>query len=171
MQIEMIFARLAQNIATVGGLVEGITPPQARWKPSPDQWSILEVVNHLADEEVEDFRMRLGLLLENPEQPWPDIDPENWAGERDYNARNLAESLHRFAEARRASVAWLRDLQDPAWDTMSNIPGRPPMSAATLLACWVAHDWLHVRQMTRLQFAYLEQQTDPPGLDYAGRWT
>ena len=49
---------------------------QAMWKPAEDEWSILEVVNHLAEEETDDFRVRLGQLLEDPRKAWPPIDPE-----------------------------------------------------------------------------------------------
>src|SRR5688500_9420915 len=32
----------------------GLSPTDAPWKPAADRWSTLEVLNHLADEEVED---------------------------------------------------------------------------------------------------------------------
>jgi len=43
----------------------------AVWKPAPGKWSILEVVNHLYDEEREDFRQRLELVLKDPALAWP----------------------------------------------------------------------------------------------------
>ena len=64
------------------GLVSGLSLEQARWKPSLDKWSILEVVNHLYDEEREDFRQRLSLVLADPMQPWPPIDPRTWVTSR-----------------------------------------------------------------------------------------
>lgn len=69
-------ARLSANVATFEHLLAGVSPDQARWKPDPLQWSILEVVNHLADEEVEDFRQRLELTLRDPKAEWPPIDPQ-----------------------------------------------------------------------------------------------
>jgi hypothetical protein len=56
-------------------LFKNISEEQARWKPGADRWSILEVINHLYDEEREDFRKRLALVLDNPDEPWPAIDP------------------------------------------------------------------------------------------------
>ena len=50
--------RLSTNCEVFPGLVKGISLEQARWKPAPDKWSILEVINHLYDEEKEDFRQR-----------------------------------------------------------------------------------------------------------------
>ena len=37
-------------------LYQSVSNEQARWKPGKDRWSILEVINHLFDEEREDFR-------------------------------------------------------------------------------------------------------------------
>jgi len=42
---------------------------------------MLEVVNHLYDEEREDCQ-RLQLTLANPEQAWPAINPRGWVAER-----------------------------------------------------------------------------------------
>lgn len=168
MQPDTIIVRLDQNIAIVTGLVEGLILERARWKPSADKWSILEIINHLADEEVEDFRTRLNLTLHHPTQEWPAIVPENWVIERAYNTQEFTTSLQRFVVARQASVAWLQNLPTPEWRTATDMPGRPSMQAGTLLACWLAHDWLHIRQMTNLHYAYLEHHMHPFSLSYAG---
>ena len=60
--------RLAANADAFAALVDGVSDEQARWQPEPTQWSILEVVNHLADEEVEDFRRRMETTLLHPGQ-------------------------------------------------------------------------------------------------------
>jgi hypothetical protein len=70
--------RLSKSRTVFEGIARDISLEQARWKPSPDKWSILEVINHLHDEEKEDFRQRLGSVLSDPSQPWPSIDPRNW---------------------------------------------------------------------------------------------
>ena len=69
-------------------LFQSVSDEQAQWKPGKDRWSILEVINHLYDEEKGDFRKRLELTLDNPEGPWPPIDPEGWVVQRNYNERN-----------------------------------------------------------------------------------
>jgi hypothetical protein len=51
-------ALLAQQAQSIMQLVSRVSDEQARWKPEADSWSILEVVNHLYDEEREDFRTR-----------------------------------------------------------------------------------------------------------------
>ena len=66
MDNKTIFEKLYRNIAVFQGLVNGIDDTQAKWKPAPDKWSVLEVINHLYDEECDDFRMRLDLILNHP---------------------------------------------------------------------------------------------------------
>lgn len=45
---ETALALLARSRGVVLKAVEGVTEDQARWKPAPERWSILEYVEHLA---------------------------------------------------------------------------------------------------------------------------
>ncbi|MBT5873150.1 MAG: DinB family protein [Candidatus Latescibacteria bacterium] len=168
MQTELIFKQMLQNMTTIKSLIAGISREQAFWKPAASSWSLVEVINHLADEEVEDFRTRLDLTLHSPNNEWPPIAPEQWVRDRGYNSRDSWESLQRFCRAREESVAWLKALPDPDWETATRIPGRDPMVAGALLLCWLAHDWLHIRQLTRLHYEYLRVTSSPHDLSYAG---
>ena len=75
MDMDRLLSQMIEDAARVGALVQGVSDQQARWKPDPDSWSILEVLNHLLDEEREDFRVRLDYTLHRPGEPWPPIDP------------------------------------------------------------------------------------------------
>jgi len=136
-------------------LFQTVSEEQARWKTGKDRWSILEVINHLDDEEREDFRKRLELVLNNPEDQWPPIDPEGWVVQRKYNERNLNQSLQNFFEERETSLLWLNKLDLPDWQATHHHPQMGPMSAELILANWLAHDLFNIRQVTDLHFAYL----------------
>lgn len=56
-------AVLKQQGQSIGQLASGVSGEQARWKPNADSWSIIEVVNHLYDEEREDFRVKIKHIL------------------------------------------------------------------------------------------------------------
>jgi DinB superfamily len=161
--------RLSNNAGVFENLARGVSDEQSRWKPMPEKWSILEVVNHLYDEERDDFRFRLDSLLHHPEKPWPPIDPPGWAVERKYNEREFNESLQRFLEERRKSIAWLKDLKDPHLENKYEHP-QGVISAGDLLASWLAHDFLHIRQMARLHWEYLNSICPPFKTAYAGEW-
>lgn len=161
--------RLEQQARMIEAFVVTISEEQARWKPAPEQWSILEVVNHLYDEEQEDFRVHLDLILHKPEQPWPRIDPPGWVIQRQYNQRFLKPSLANFLQARQVSLDWLRHLAAPNWEAVYAAPfGAIP--AGNMLAAWTAHDLLHLRQFVELHWAYLTAQAAPFNVAYAGVW-
>jgi hypothetical protein len=162
--------RLTANIDVIRGLLNAVSEDQARWKPQPEKWSLLEVINHLADEEAEDFRTRVKLTIENPNQHWPGIDPEGWAVERGYNARGLRESLGSFIRERQMSLAWLTQLREVPWEATHHHREFPSIRVGDLFAAWLAHDFIHIRQMNRLHFEYLQSAAGPFSVDYAGKW-
>ncbi len=168
MDHQQIIAHLQVNADVFKHLFRDLTDEQARWKPAADRWSLLEVVNHLCDEEREDFRTRIGLVLKDPDQPWPPIDPEGWVQERRYNEKNVGESLVLFFAERAKSLAWLQGLASPNWQATHQHPKMGPMSAELLLANWLAHDLFHIRQATDLHFALLTQLAAPLSLRYSG---
>jgi hypothetical protein len=169
MNLQYYIDRLSHSRHVIAALLQGVTPEQACWKPAADRWSILEVINHLDDEERDDFRLRLDILLHHPGQSPPPIDPPRWALERKYNERDLSESLGRFLEQRRKSLAWLATLREPNWESAIQLP-HGPIRAGDILASWAAHDLLHVRQLTRLHWDYVNLVSVPFKTEYAGQW-
>jgi hypothetical protein len=160
---------MADNAGRIQALVRGASEGQVRWKPDPESWSILEVVNHLWDEEREDFRVRIDYTLHRPGEPWPPIDPGGWVTARSYNDRDPKESLEGFLSAREASLAWLSELVTPNWETTYEAPWGP-IAAGDLFASWVVHDLLHMRQLLELHWAYATAELAPFSGQYAGDW-
>lgn len=170
MNDKALIARLAANPPRIRALVEGISVEDARWRPTPGAWSILELLGHLGDEEREDFRARLDVLLKKPGVLGPPIDPEHWVHERRHNERDPQDLLRTFEEERARSVAWLGGLEAPAWGNGYEHPAFGTLRAGDILAAWVAHDLLHIRQMTHLHWQRLRDIAEPYGLGYAGKW-
>ncbi|HHY57384.1 MAG TPA: DinB family protein [Chloroflexi bacterium] len=170
MNIEQIMATMQMNVRRIAALVAGVGATQARWKPDAASWSILEVVNHLLDEEREDFRVRIDFTLHRPGAAWPPIDPGGWVTARRYNERDLAESLTALLAEREQSLAWLRGLPTPDWSVTAVAPWGEPFPAGKLLAAWVAHDLLHLRQLVELHWAWTTAELAPFTCEYAGEW-
>src|SRR6476660_10531119 len=100
MNLDYFIDRFSKNREVFAGLVRGVRLEQARGKPAPGKWSILEVVNHLYDEEREDFRQRLQLVLTDVALTWPPIAPQEWVTARGYNERELSSSVVKFLSER-----------------------------------------------------------------------
>ena len=164
-----LIQQMDQHAQTVHSLAAQVSDDQARWKPDPQSWSILEVICHLYDEECLDFRVRLDIILHHNDQPVPPIDPQGWVTERAYNQQDLQEKLAGFLTERRASLEWLRSLGDADWDKVYTNPWGQ-MTAGEMFAAWAAHDLLHLRQLVELHWAYLQRLSLPYSGYYAGDW-
>lgn len=169
MDIDSLAVLMAENAARIRALVKGVSDQQARRKPDPASWSILEVVSHLLDEEREDFRVRLDYTLHHPGEPWPPIDPGGWVTSRSYNEKDPKATLDQFLAEREASLAWLKTLSAPEWKTTYEAP-LGPISAGDLFAAWVAHDLLHMRQLVELHWQNSTAELEPFRTQYAGEW-
>ena len=169
MQAESLFLELASGAESIHQLLTGISPDDARCKPSADSWSMLEVVCHLYDEEREDFRQRLDIILHRPGDACPPIDPAGWVSARRYNERDMPEMLELFLSERRQSLEWLRGLTSPRWEA-EYTTRFGVMKAGDMLSSWVAHDHLHMRQLVELRRQRVLRLTQPYDVRYAGEW-
>jgi hypothetical protein len=169
MNLGYFIDRFSKNRDVFRALLSGVDATQAKWKPAADKWSMIEVVNHLYDEEREDFRQRLELVLRDPQTPFPAIDPRGWVTSRNYSSRDLEESLQNFLNEREQSLAWLRQLSNPNWEN-TNEGANGLLSGGDLLASWLAHDFLHIRQLTRLHWQYVGAISEPFKTKYGGPW-
>jgi hypothetical protein len=169
MNMEFCVTQMTNHARMIHSLTLDISDEQARWKPDPQTWSILEVINHLYDEEHEDFRVRVDYILHHPGQPWPPINPQGWVTERAYNQRDLTQSVQGFLEERQKSLVWLKGLGNTEWQASVTV-SFGSFSAGDIFAAWVAHDLLHLRQLVELHWAYLVQAVAPYKVNYAGEW-
>jgi uncharacterized damage-inducible protein DinB len=165
-----LLTQFQANAKRIEALASQVSDEQARWKPDAESWSLLEVVNHLYDEEMLDFRTRLEILLARSGAEWPPINPPAWVVEREYNARDLSASLQNFLREREKSIQWLSGLDNPDWQAKASAPWGREMSAGEMFASWVAHDLLHMRQLVELHWAWLKQQAGDYPVGYAGDW-
>jgi hypothetical protein len=171
MNPKLLIDRLRWFGEVLPNLVAGIADADARWKPADGAWSIVETVRHLLDEEIDDFRQRLRLTLESPQQDWPAIDPEGWAVARRYNEAPLVETAERFAAERRKSVAWLTSLgPNVDWNQAHTHPQFGSFPAGDLLAAWAAHDALHLRQIAKRLHQLAGRDGGTFSTQYAGEW-
>ena len=169
MQFDRIYQELAQNVEIIRSLTAGFSQAEATTKPSPESWSLLEVLCHLHDLECEDFRPRLKDLLNGIVEQWAVIDPKGWVEARSYNSRNFDEMRNTFLAERSKSLDWLHTLSSPNWEVEYSDDGGS-MQAGHLFVSWAAHDNLHIRQIAELRRARIVSLAAPYEVTYAGKW-
>jgi hypothetical protein len=169
MEFETLYQELQHSTEMIRSLLTGITQEEAQVRPDENSWSLLEVICHLYDEEREDFREHLDFILHRQNEEYHVIDPQSWVKERNYNEQDFAQMQEKFFVERARSLEWLKSLPDPDWET-TYTSKYGSVSAGEMVACWIAHDNLHIRQLVELRRARIERITRPYSIEYAGTW-
>lgn len=169
MKFKMLFQELSNSTETIRALLAGVSQEESQVKPTPETWSLLEVVCHLYDEEREDFREHLDFILHRQNEEWHMIRPGEWISERKYNEQSFSEMKEKFFAERTKSLDWLKGLAKTDWETKYTSE-YGAMTAGEMFASWVAHDNLHIRQLVELRRARIEQIAQPYPVMYAGDW-
>ena len=169
MDYSSIIYNLKRNSEVFKAILKGLPKEEYLWKPSPEKWCILEILCHLHDEEKEDFRARTKGTLDDPTKEFIPIDPPTWVEEREYIKQNYEEMLDKFLIERKKSIEWLMSLKNPNWNNTYQHPILGEMTASLFLSNWLAHDYLHIRQIIKTRFDHF-RLTSSENLDYAGNW-
>lgn len=169
MNLENVIKTLENQQAVWVSLLEEVEQEQAQWKPDKGRWSLLEIINHMADIEAEDFRTDLGIILLNPEENWPSFDELAWIESRQYNKRFLEESLARLCREREQSIHFLINHKDMNLFAEHKGEGlKRTMRAGDVLSSWIAHDLFHLRQLLLLLWEINSKLNKPFSSEYSG---
>ncbi len=164
-----IISQLESNIYVFQGLFTNIPEELILWRNMHEKWNLLEIICHLYDEERDDFGLRLKHVLENPAQPLPPTDPVGWVTGRNYSSKIFSNVLNDFLKERKDTLKWLRSIKADHFENTYMHPKYGPLSGNFFLSNWLAHDYLHFRQIVKLKFDYIAFSTGHK-LDYAGNW-
>jgi hypothetical protein len=167
--MKFVLEQLKQNKDVFISLLKGVDKDMYLWKQAPEKWCLLEIVCHLYDEEREDFRFRTQWVLENPNEKPPAINPAVWVTERHYIEQDYNSMFQKFIEERENSIKWIESLENPNWQNSYLHPKMGKLTAKHFYDNWLAHDYLHFRQITKLKLDYLDQLSGED-LNYAGIW-
>jgi hypothetical protein len=138
--------RLANTIPSLRELTAKLGPDEWLYRPSPDEWSVTEIICHLRDVDREIHLPRLHSLIIEKEPFMPGVVSDDWAIERDYQAQDGKAALAALAATR----AELLDLLPPAGSLIWQRRGRHtffgPTSFLELVCLALEHDILHLTQ-------------------------
>ena len=154
--------------AVLANLLRGADAALLRAREAEGRWSPLEILAHLRDEEVEDFRPRAeaaaaGRRIERA------IDPERWVVERRYNEMDPARVLAEFATERQRSCRWLAALDLARLDSRPVHPELARMRCGDFIAAWRMHDLLHLRQLATALVILTPRGFSGWRIEYAGK--
>jgi len=164
-----IINELEKNAIVFKNLFSNISTEHSKWRLSEKKWSLLEIVCHLYDEEIKDFKPRLEKIL-NEDSDWNPIDPQGWVISEKYSEKKFLITVESFISERKKSVEWLKNLEVIDWNIKAVHLKFGEFTAYQMLCNWLAHDYLHMRQIVKLKYHMLESGLSIEKLGYAGEW-
>jgi DinB superfamily len=151
------FEVLRATAAAVRRTVARLPPEVVAAPERPDKWSMLQVVQHLADAElVGAFRYRMILAHDRP--ALQGYDQDRWADRLRYADADLAGALEQFAALRAANLRLLERTSPAERARVGLHAERGEESIAHLLRMYAGHDLVHLRQLARIEHTVV-----PPG--------
>lgn len=143
-------AEQAQLAARLKSLVAGIDEDDLRHHEKLGKWSIMQVIQHLADTEiVTGYRIRMILAHDNPKIEGYDQDA--WSVRLGYNSVRLTDALFQVETLREMNLRLLRSLRVPDWDRVGIHSERGPESVRRITMLVAGHDLVHLRQIERIK--------------------
>jgi hypothetical protein len=125
-------------------------PESALRRPeAPGKWSVLEVVQHLADSDlVAGYRIRMVVAEDRP--PLQGYDQDRWASEFHYDQVALPAAIDQLRALRTANLRLWSSLTPAQLEREGIHSERGPESAGHILRLMGAHDLVHRRQIDRI---------------------
>jgi DinB superfamily len=122
--------------------------PKKMWlyKPSPDRWSIHEVILHLADSEATSY-VRCRRFIAEPGSPVLHFDPAAWAGSLGYFHQSTREALEIIRRLRKTTYQLLATIPEPVWTHTVEHPQEGQMSLERWVEIQERHIPHHIDQM------------------------
>jgi hypothetical protein len=143
-------------------LVEGLKQfPDEMWKfkPSPDRWSVHEIVVHITDSEANSY-VRCRRFIAEPDLPVMAYDESGWARDLFYQEQSTEVALQLFRWLRRSSYELITALPDPAiWSNTVYHPENGEMTFDDWLDTYTRHVLDHLEQMQGVYQDWLKHKT------------
>ena|SRR5579863_437991 len=139
-------AMQGEAAATLGRLIEAVPDEALRRRPRPGKWSVVEILAHLAEDElVTSWRYRQ--MLASDGGPLAAFHQDLWAEWGAYDGWNPVEALGLFTLLRQANLRMLRRLDESQWRRSGVHQERGPMTVADLARHMAGHDINHIEQI------------------------
>jgi hypothetical protein len=148
-------------------LIQGADISFLRERYAEGKWSPLEILAHVRDEEIDDFRARAQACVEG--RPIEKaVEPDQWVVERRYNEMDPGAVFLDFARERADSCRWLATLTAEDLEKSLEHPKLGRLRAGDFIAAWRVHDLLHARQMSTALAILTARSFEGWKVDYAG---
>lgn len=151
--MQRLIGEYAEGYRLLAEAIAGMSEEMLRFKPSPNEWSIKEIVIHAADAElVGVHRMKKILAEEHP--LLLAFDQDVWTDRLQYSEldHRLYMELFRLLRDGMARILQQLKAEDFARTGVHNVAGK--ITLEDLLRSYIGHVQTHLRQIERVKAAY-----------------
>ena len=133
--------------------------PREMWtfRPAPGEWTIHEIIIHIADSEANSY-IRCRRFLAEPGSAVLGYDQEKWTSRLNYHAQDAQDALELFKYLRRMSYVLIKDLPEKTWSNTVIHSEMGEMTMEKWLDVYERHIPEHIAQMQRLFADWKKQQ-------------
>ena len=139
-------AMQSSALKIVEELIAGVPEQVLRQRPAPDKWSIVEILAHLADDELA-TSWRYRQMIEGSGCALAAFDQVEWARIGDYRTWDASDALHLFRLLREANLRMLKRLTGEEWERFGVHAERGKISVRDLVRHMAGHDVNHLDQI------------------------
>jgi DinB superfamily len=140
---------LAATAGKLERLTGGVSSAELGKRPAPNNWSVTEILAHLADAEIVGaFRMRL--ILGSPGTPIVAYDQDDWARSGHYARRDPHKSVEQFRVLREMNLALLDSLAPEQWKHYGMHAERGQETIEHIARMYAGHDINHLQQIEKI---------------------
>lgn len=152
-EIQELLERFRRGAELVATAMTGAAGPELDFVPEPGQWSVRQIVAHVADSEiVAADRFRRVVAEENP--TLISFDQDAWVRNLNYARRRTSDSLETFRRLRAENWELLKDLPETAFERKATHNQRGAITLLDLLRTYAAHPESHARQLLEVRNRY-----------------
>jgi hypothetical protein len=132
--------------------------PRKMWdfKPSPDRWSIHEVLIHIADSDANAF-VKCRKLIAQPGEPVNDYNQDIWSDELGYKGQSIEDALELFKLMRKTTYTLLKNTPDDVWTEATGYAEDGIVTLDDWLDIYANHIPDHIKQMEKNYAAWQKQ--------------
>ena len=130
-------------------LLKGVSVSELRPRPTPEKWSVNEILAHLADSEIV-IGYRLRLILGFPGSSIVATDGDSWAVSGHYDERDPRKSVEQFRVLREANLFLLKSLKPEQWKHYGMHSERGQESIEHMVRIYAGHDINHLQQIEKI---------------------
>jgi hypothetical protein len=139
-------------------ILQDITREMWQFKPAPNEWSVHEVIIHLADSES-NAALRARKLIVEPGGTLMGYDQEQWAITLDYHDQDLEDALDVLRLARKTTYSLLKKQPDEVFHHIVIHPEyNEPYTFENWLDIYSAHIPGHIEQIMNNYKIWRDQQ-------------